>query len=111
VRDDWANGGGASRVGQVLFGTGITLGTAVFSNGTPPPTLRSLVERIDAAVYFVHARDVPVERRPNEGFHELARGRKGIWEAPGGHMDAIEASPAEYERRIVAFLDAALLEP
>lgn len=111
VKDDWANGGGATRLAQVALGTGITVGTAVFANGTPPPTLRSLVPRIDAAVYFVHARDVPVERGPNEGFYERARGPKAIWEAPGGHMDAIEASPAEYERRIGAFLDRALLHP
>jgi hypothetical protein len=113
VRDDWANPGGAGRIGQVVLGTGITAGTAVFSNGTPPPSLRSLVPRIAPhSVFFVYAGSLAGEIAPNEGFYAVARGPKERWEVPaGGHMDAIEVRPVEYERRVVAFLDEALLRP
>ena len=30
------------------------------------------------------------------------------WTAPGGHTGALDAAPAEYERRLVAFFDEAL---
>jgi fermentation-respiration switch protein FrsA (DUF1100 family) len=41
-----------------------------------------------------------------------AAGRpKAIWKVPGAeHTGGIDARPAEYERRVVAFLDAALLQ-
>jgi hypothetical protein len=113
VRDDWANPGGADKIGQVVLGTGITVGTALFSNGTPPATLERYAARIaPRAVYFVYAQTVPGEQEPNESFYAAAGAPKGIWAVPsGGHMDAVEAHPAEYERRVVGFLDEALLRP
>jgi hypothetical protein len=34
-----------------------------------------------------------------------------MWKVPGsGHTGGLEAQPAEFERRVVAFLDAALLD-
>lgn len=113
VRDDWANFGGASRFGQITLGAGITAGTAVFSNGAPPPSLRSLVPQIaPRSVFFIYARAVAGEKPPNEAFCAVAGDSKAIWEVPvGGHMDAIEVRPAEYERRVVAFLEHSLLRP
>ena len=113
VRDDWANPGGADKIGQVVLGAGITVGTALFSNGTPPETLERYAARIaPRAVYFVYAQTVPGEQEPNESFYAAAGAPKGIWAVPsGGHMDAVEAHPAEYERRVVGFLDEALLRP
>jgi hypothetical protein len=113
VRDDWANPGGADKIGQVILGAGITVGTALFSNGTPPATLERYAARIaPRAVYFVYAQTVPGEKEPNESFYAAAGAPKGIWAVPsGGHMDAVEAHPAEYERRVVGFLDEALLRP
>ena len=34
---------------------------------------------------------------------------KQIWEAKGGHTDGIDEQPREYERRVIAFFDDALL--
>ena len=31
-----------------------------------------------------------------------------IWEAQGGHTDGNERQPAEYERRVIGFLDRSL---
>ena len=46
----------------------------------------------------------------NPTYYRLAHGPKSIWAIPDvGHMGGITAHPAEYERRVVAFLDRALL--
>jgi hypothetical protein len=34
---------------------------------------------------------------------------KQIWEAEGGHTDGIDEQPEEYERRVAAFFDRALV--
>ena len=37
---------------------------------------------------------------------------KQLWKVPGAeHTGGIDARPAEYERRVIGFLDRALLEP
>ena len=42
-------------------------------------------------------------------YYEAASQPKELWAAEGGHTGAIDAEPEEYERRIVAFFDDALL--
>jgi hypothetical protein len=45
-----------------------------------------------------------------KAFYAAARGTKQIWEVPNGqHIAGITTQPAEYERRVVAFFDSALL--
>jgi hypothetical protein len=50
-------------------------------------------------------------RRPDRARPSTpARAPKQIWEVPGGqHIAGITTRPAEYERRVVSFLDHALL--
>jgi fermentation-respiration switch protein FrsA (DUF1100 family) len=44
-------------------------------------------------------------------YHEAAGQPKQLWSIPdAGHMEGIKAHPKEYERRVVAFFDRALLE-
>lgn len=108
VRDELANPGGS--FGD-LIGTGVaTLATAVFANDLPPASLESLVPRISGAVFFVYGeRGQPAEKPANESFYAVARGHRDIWQVPGsGHIGGLEAQPAEYERRIVAFFDREL---
>ena len=61
--------------------------------------------------FFIYGeRGQPEEKPANTAFYELARGPKEIWEVPGAeHMNGAQAQPREYERRIVAFFDRALL--
>ena len=109
VRDIVANPG---TTWQEVIGNGIaTAGTAVLSNNGPPPDLKSLVPKISAAVFFVYGeRGQPVEEPANRAFYAVARGPRQLWEVPGsGHIGGTEARPLEYERRIVAFFDRALL--
>jgi hypothetical protein len=50
------------------------------------------------------------ERNLNPTYYRNAGAAKQIWEVPGsGHVGGIDARPREYERRVVAFLDQALL--
>ena len=48
----------------------------------------------------------------NPSYYEAAGQPKQLWAIPdAGHMEGIKAHPKEYERRVVAFFDRALLEP
>jgi uncharacterized protein len=90
----------------------LTPGLALFSNTMPPPSLDDLVGRIaPRPVFFIYA--VPGqggEAELTERFYKAAGAPKAIWRVPGSeHTGGIEARPAEYERRVVAFFDRALL--
>jgi hypothetical protein len=92
----------------------VTPGVALFSNDAPPASLEDLVGRIaPRPVFLIYA--VPGqggEAELSEAFYDAAREPKAIWHVPGsGHTGGIEAQPAEYERRVVGFLDDALLQP
>ena len=90
----------------------LTTGTALFSNDLPPPNLKDLASRIaPRSVFFVYGeKGQPGEIDLNPIFYAAAKEPKAIWEVPNaGHTGGIRAQPAEYERRVVAFFDAALL--
>ena len=102
-------------VGHVLRPPLVALGlaTAVFSNQTAPPPI---VDRIGAiaprSVFLIWAdpgmggEDV---RQPK--YYAAAGEPKQIWKVPGAdHTGGLKAQPAEYERRVVAFYDRALLD-
>jgi uncharacterized protein len=91
----------------------LTAGIAVFSNHTPPPSLKDLVGRIaPTPVFFIygeHRQDG--ERNLNPTYYAAAGEPKALWEVRGsGHVGGITAQPQEYERRIVAFFDQALVD-
>jgi uncharacterized protein len=90
----------------------MTAGTALFSNNTPPPSLKELVGRITGTpVFFIygqHGQDG--ERNLNPTYYAAARQPKTLWEVPGsGHVGGITAQPREYERRVIGFFDRHLL--
>ena len=91
----------------------LSAGIALFSNNTPPASLKDLVGSIaPTPVFFVygeHGQDG--ERNLNPTYYAAAGQPKMIWEVPGsGHVGGINARPKEYERRVVGFFDRALLE-
>ena len=86
-------------------------GHGAFTDNPPPATLRRLIPNIaHRSVFFIYAEKgaggasrqhplLPARARPTE-----------IWRSPAPtHMNGAEAQPREYERRIVAFFDRALL--
>jgi hypothetical protein len=87
-----------------------TASVAMFSNTAPPPKLTDLAPRIREPLFVIYAPDGGVETM-SPTYFRLASGPKAIWAIPGvGHMGGFDANPKEYERRVVAFFDHALLK-
>jgi len=103
---------GADRAFEPVWAT---LGTAVavFSNqGPPPPIVERIAEIAPRSVFLIWAdpgmggEDI---RQPK--YYAAAGQPKQIWKVPGAeHTGGLKAQPAEYERRVVAFYDRALLD-
>ena len=113
MRESLAIPGMRKRIEGSLVHAVVTPAIAVFSNGMPPPSLEDLAADIaPTPVFFIYA--VPGqggEAELTEVFHEAAREPKQIWRVPGAeHTGGVEAQPAEYERRVIAFFDDALLD-
>jgi uncharacterized protein len=110
IRDGLANG---DKRDAFLGGGAVTLATAIFTNGLPPPSLKSEIPKIAPySLFLVYGEKGQngSETKPNKGFYAAANTPKEIWEVPGGqHIAGITTRPQEYERRVVAFFDRALL--
>ena len=90
----------------------VSAGTAVFSNRLPPPNLEGLVRRMaPRPLLFIYGqRDQPNVRALTPSYYKAAREPKALWQVAGaGHTGGIDTQPREYERRVVAFFDRALL--
>jgi len=113
VRDDLANAESSGAKLATIVPGALTVATAVLTNGLPPPDLKGLVPRIaPRSVFFIYALHGQggSERAPNRGFYAAADEPKEIWEVPeGAHTHGISARPTEYEERVIAFFDRALL--
>jgi hypothetical protein len=110
LRDGVANG----EVGEEIVADGsVTLATALFANDLPPSSLVGEVSKIaPTAVLFIYGENGQggTETKPNVGFYESAGQPKHLWEVPdGGHIAGITTEPEDYERRVIEFFDAALL--
>lgn len=83
---------------------------ALFSDTLPPDDLEDLIPRIaPRPIFLINAAHDEVDDKGPEYF-AAAGEPKERWLVPkGGHTDGITAMPAEYERRVVAFLDRWLL--
>jgi dienelactone hydrolase len=86
------------------------LSNSVFQNRLPPTNLIELVPKIaPRPIFLIHGGEDDAGHR-NPDYFRAAKEPKQIWEAKGGHTDGIDEQPEEYERRVVAFFDNALLE-
>jgi uncharacterized protein len=84
------------------------LANSVLQNRLPPDNLATLIPKIaPRPVFLIHGEHD--NNRLNPDYYRAAGAPKQIWEAKGGHIDGIARQPAEYERRVVDFLDGALL--
>ena len=91
----------------------MTGATSVFSNHGPPPAIVDRIGRIaPRAVFLIYAdpgSGGESTRQPK--YYAAAREPKAIWMVPGAeHTGGLDARPVEYERRVIAFFDRALLE-
>jgi dienelactone hydrolase len=90
----------------------MTAALTVFSNHGPPPPIVDRIGRIAPRPVFLIYADPGLggESSRQPGYFEAAGEPKAIWKVPGSkHTGGIEAQPAEYERRVIAFFDRALL--
>ena len=101
---------GIEKVGTALSYGGRDIANSILQNRLPPDNLKELVPRIaPRPVFFIHAgADDAGHLGPK--YYRAANEPKQIWEAQGGHTDGIDREPKEYERRVTAFFDSALLE-
>lgn len=90
----------------------MTAAATVFSNHGPPPAIVDRIGRIaPRPVLLIYADPGMGGESPRQPKYYAAAGEpKGIWKVPGArHTGGIDARPAEYEQRVIAFFDDALL--
>jgi hypothetical protein len=91
----------------------MTAATTVFQNHGPHPRIEERIGLIaPRPVFLIYAvPGIGEEDIRQPEFYAAAGEPKAIWRVPGSkHTGGLEAQPAEYERRVVEFLDRALLE-
>ena len=90
--------------GWVMFTT-----MRVLSGDPPGPPLEDLVARIESPTLLISAGEQD-ERDFNVLYERAAHGSVEHWNLPDAdHTRAIRAHPDEYEERVAAFFDGALL--
>ena len=90
----------------------MTAAITVFSNHRPPPPIVDRIGRIaPRSVFLIHADPGMGGEAVRQPKYFAAAGEpRQLWKVPGAeHTGGIEARPAEYERRVIAFYDRALL--
>jgi dienelactone hydrolase len=87
-----------------------TAAIAVFAGQSPPEDLEALAARVDRPMLLIAAPNSRHGEELNRDYQRAAGDTSSLWEIPeSGHVGGLSARPAEYERRVVGFLDAALL--
>ena len=84
---------------------------AVLSGTPPPPALDDLAARIaPRPLFLIYAGQGVGGEELNPEYFEAASQPKTLWKIDeAGHVGGFEARPEEYEQRVVAFFDRALL--
>jgi pimeloyl-ACP methyl ester carboxylesterase len=87
-------------------------GLALFSNEPPPPSLVDLAPRIGPRpVLLIWAPNGGNREAMNPLYQALIGPSAEIWSIPDAqHVKGLQTHPEEYERRVVDFFDAALVE-
>jgi uncharacterized protein len=90
----------------------MTAALTVFSNHGPPPPIVDRIGRIAPRSVFLIYADPGLggENTRQPKYYAAAGKPKAIWKVQGSkHTGGIDARPAEYEQRVIAFFDDALL--
>jgi uncharacterized protein len=90
----------------------MTAALTVFSNHGPPPPIVDRIGRIaPRPVFLIYANPgMGGENTRQPKYYAAAGEPKAIWKVPGSkHTGGINASPVEYEQRVIGFFDRALL--
>jgi fermentation-respiration switch protein FrsA (DUF1100 family) len=111
LREDLARSG-TNKWGEIPTSLVITAGTMLFANQAAPPLLKNLVGRIaPRPVFFIYGEhDQDNVRELAHGYYAAAGEPKQLWQVAGAsHTGGIDVRPSEYEQRVTAFFDRALL--
>lgn len=90
----------------------LTATTDLLTPARPPITLREAVGRAaPRPMLLITAGAVPDEQHAARFIQAGSPGTVTVWEVPGArHIGGLATAPAEWETRVISFLDAALLE-
>lgn len=90
-----------------------TTALAVLSGTAPPPALDDLVARIaPRPLFLIYAGRSAAGEELNADYFRAASEPKALWKIPeAGHVGGFQARRREYEQRVVAFFERALLAP
>ena len=90
-----------------------TTALAVLSGTAPPPALDDLVARIaPRRLFLIYAGRSAAGEELNADYFRAASEPKVLWKIPeAGHVGGLQARPREYEQRVIAFFERALLAP
>jgi uncharacterized protein len=101
-----------SGIGKVLGGlmsVTKTASVAVFSNQSPPDSLKDLAARAEEPLLLIAAPNSAHGEELNRDYARTAGDNATLWEIPEAHhVGGLQARPEEYERRVVGFFDEAL---
>ena len=88
------------------------LGIRLFSNESPPPSLIDVLPRVaPRPVLLIWATDSRNREAINTLYRQLIGPSATSWPMSDvDHMKGLQTRPEEYERRVLAFFDAALLD-
>ena len=87
--------------------------TDLLSGASAPITLRkAAVAAGSRPILLIAAGEVADEAHAGDHIRQASPGNVELWVAAGaGHTDGLQTQPAEWERRVTEFLDAALTAP
>ena len=100
---------GLSKVLGGLMSVTKTASVAVFSNQSPPDSLKDLAARAEEPLLLIAAPNSAHGEELNRDYARAAGDNATLWEIPEAHhVGGLQARPEEYERRVVGFFDEAL---
>ena len=100
---------GVSKVLGGLMSVTKTASVAVFSNQSPPDSLKDLAARAEEPLLLIAAPNSGHGEELNRDYARAAGENATLWEIPEAHhVGGLQARPEEYERRVVGFFDEAL---
>jgi pimeloyl-ACP methyl ester carboxylesterase len=73
-----------------------------------PPRNDETIKRFAPNPVLLISGDIKEERDWNRIMRDRSGGSAELFEAEGGHIDGLSSQPAEYEARVIAFLDHAM---
>ncbi len=111
VREAVLRGGVVNRITLPVYALS-SAAMAVLSGDAPPPAVKDLVPRVSPRpLFLIYAGQGAGGEDLNPTYFRAAGEPKQLWEIPeASHTGGLAARPKEYEHRVVAFFDRALLE-